>query len=257
MAELHKVPTGKFHPGYGCAIFAIMILTFGGIVTWMIYSGIAQDRQIATFTVENASPLPQLDVGDEDKLLLRKKLISFADNVDKGDEKTELSLEVKDCNALLALATEAGIGGKNGSQVYPDIIRIKRFDAVSAALETDLRYPIQKLTLVNIINSFTGQPPKEIRLLVGSATFKPDFDNGSFVVKIDAITVPGKPVSKGFVQNLQIAGWGDMLSLAKSENARIADTLKKITAWHITEDGSHLVLECSKAAPASTATPSH
>ncbi len=228
MAELHKVPTGKFHPGYGCAIFAIMILTFGGIVTWIIHSLLEQNRQIAGFTMEQADPMPIFSVSDSDKAALRAKLSAFAAAVEKS-EAVRLEMSVADCNVLLALATDAGIGGEDDSTPYPELLRFTGFDARARVLQSGIRLPMNKLP---------WQDGK--RFLVGSANFRPEIDNGSLVLKIEGVSVPGKTVPEGFVRNLKIWDW---LDVAKKKDVRIAEAIKKITAWHITEDGSHLVLD--------------
>lgn len=228
MAESQKIPTGKFHPGYGCAIFAIMILTFGGIVTWIIHSLLEMNRQIAGFTVEQAEPLPALGANDHDKAALRERLSAFAVALEKGED-AHLELSVADCNVMLALATDAGIGGDKESTPYPDLLRFTGFDAQARVLQTELRLPMNRLP---------WQDGK--RFLVGSATFRPEVDNGSLILKITGVSVPGKSVSEGFVNNLKVLDW---LDVAKKKDARIADALKHITTWRITEDGSRLVLD--------------
>ncbi|MCE9519380.1 MAG: hypothetical protein K8R87_07505 [Verrucomicrobia bacterium] len=228
MPDLNKVPTGKFNPGYGCAIFAMMILTFGGIVTWVIHSLLEQNRQIAGFTVEQAEPMPALGASDNDKEALREKLSAFAVAVEKGGA-AHLELSVADCNVMLALATDAGIGGDKESTPYPDLLRFTGFDAQSRVLQSEIRLPMNKLP---------WQDGK--RFLVGSATFRPEIDNGSLILKIEGVSVPGKPVPEGFVRNLKIWDW---LDVAKKKNTHIADALKKITAWRITENGAFLVLD--------------
>src|SRR6187455_879006 len=128
MPEVQKVPTSGFNPGYGCAIFVLMILTFGGIVTWVVHTLMEQDRQIATFTVERADPMPPAVVSEADRAALREKLSAFSALVDQGNA-AQLELSVAECNALLALATEAGIGGGNDSTPYPELMRFTGLDA--------------------------------------------------------------------------------------------------------------------------------
>ena len=217
-----------------------MILTFGGIVTWIVHSLLEQNRQIAGFTVEQAEPLPAFAVSDSDKANLRGRLSSFAAAVERS-EAAQLELSVADCNVLLAVATDAGIGGDKDSTPYPDLLRFTGFDAPARILKTDIRLPMNKLP---------WQEGK--RFLAGSATFRPEIDNGSLIVKVDGVSVPGKPVPEGFVRNLKIWDW---LDVAKKKDDRIAATLKKISAWHLMDDGTRLVLECRKTAPASAEKP--
>jgi hypothetical protein len=228
MPELQKVPTGKFHPGYGCAIFALMILTFGGIVTWIVHSLLEQNRQIAGFTVEQSEPLPALTVSDHDKAALRGRLSAFAIDAGKG-AKTRLELSVADCNVLLALATDAGIGGEKDSSPYPDLLRFSGFDAPARVLQTEIRLPMNKL------------PWQEgRRFLSGGAAFRPEIDNGSLVVRIENVSVPGKQIPEGFVRNLKVWDW---LDVAKKKDESIAAAFKRISAWHFEDDGKLLVLE--------------
>jgi hypothetical protein len=235
MPELQRAPIGKFHPGYGCAIFVLMILTFGGIVTWVVHTLMEQDRQIATFTVESADPMPPAVVSDADRAALREKLATFSASADKGDA-AQLELSVTECNALLALATDAGIGGGNDSTPYPQLLRFTGFDAPGRLIQSDIRLPMNKL------------PWQEgRRFLVGQATFRTEFDDGSLKLQIAGISVPGKPVSDGFVHNLK--NW-DWLDVAKKKDPRIAAALKRTQNMHFTEDGSKLILESGKIAPA-------
>ncbi len=237
MSKIEKVPTAQFNPFYGCAILVIMVLTFGGIVTWMIYSGIEQDRQIATFTTENAPPLPALGVSDGEKVALKNKLTLFAESVSKGDA-AQLSLSVDDANALLILAADAGIGEDKESLSYREMLRFTGFDNKSQFVSGSLRMPINKLPWAG----------GDKRYLVGSASFKPDVENGNFSLKIETITVPGKIVSEGFVNNMKTMDW---LSLAKQKDNKIAEALKKVSTCRIAEDGSALILDCAKTAPPS------
>lgn len=237
MPKIEKVPTAQFNPFYGCAILVIMVLTFGGIVTWMIYSGIEQDRQIATFTTENAPPLTPLVVSDNEKAALKNKLIMFADSATKGDA-AQLSLNSSEANTLLLLAADAGIGEDKESQSYREMLRFTGFDAKTQFVSADLRMPVNKLPWAS----------GDKRYLVGSASFKPVVENGTFSLKIETISVPGKTVSEGFVNNMRNMDW---LSLAKQKDAKIADALKKVSACRIADDDSALILDCAKTAPQS------
>lgn len=240
MPEPQKIVTGGFHPGYGCAIFALMILTFGGIVTWIVHSLLEQNRQIAGFTVEQLEPLPALAVSDRDKAELRGRLAAFATDSGNG-AKTRMELNVADCNVLLALATDAGIGGEKDSSPYPDLLRFTGFDALARVLQTEIRLPMNKL------------PWQEgRRYLAGGAAFRPEIDNGSLVVRIENVSVPGKPVPEGFVRNLKVWDW---LDVAKKKDETIAAALKRVSAWHFEEDGKLLVLECGGSATAPAAAP--
>lgn len=232
MAEVQKIPTGRFHPGYGCAIMAIMVLTFSGIVTWVVYSLLRQDREISGFTVEAARPLPAFAPGDAEKAALRQRLTAFSSGTAAG-ASAPLGLSPHDCNLTLALATDAGIGGDKDSSPYTDILRVTAFDPSARLIKADLRLPMNKL------------PWREgRRFLSGTATFRPDIENGSLVIRVADVEVPGKSVSEGFVRNLR--NW-DWLDIAKKRNPAFDEAMKRIASWRIAADGSALVLERSPA----------
>ncbi len=235
MSKIEKVPTAQFNPFYGCAILVIMVLTFGGIVSWMIYSGIEQDRQIATFTTENAPPPPPLVVSESEKASLKARLAVFAEDASKG-AAAQLSLDSAEANILLLLAAEAGIGEDKESLSYREMLRFAGFDAKAQLVNGDLRMPVNKLPWAG----------GDKRFLVGTATFKPVVENGSFCLRIETITVPGKTVSQGFVNNLKAMDW---LSLAKQKDGKISDALKKVSSSRIADDGRALILDCAKTVP--------
>lgn len=229
--EVQKIPTAGFNPGYGCAILALMILTFAGIVTWVVHSLLEQDRQISGFTIESAPALPTFTVSDAGKTALRQKFLAFADAAAKG--AAELTLEVNECNTALALATDAGIGGDKDSTPYPELLRITGFDTGARVLKTDIRLIMNKLPWRS------GH-----RYLVGYATFRPGIENGSFVIRVETIEVPGRTVPEGFVRNMKIWDW---LDVAKKKDSRISDALKRVSSWRIAADGSLLILEAGAA----------
>ena len=245
MAEVQKIPTGKFNPGYGCAILVIMVLTFSGIVTWVIHSLMEQNRQIAGFTQEKAEPLPEIKITDEQKAALKTRLIEFSDKAAKGEE-VSLSLNVEDCATLFALSTDFGIGGSGESEPYLDLMRVSGFDAKARLLKTDLRLAMNNLKWDGLGRIFSGHLPWTIgrRYLVGTATFKPDIENGSFVIRVDTVTVPGKDVAEGFVKNLK--NW-DWLDPAKKKIGAADEAMKKVSSWRMAEDGRAIILECKKA----------
>jgi hypothetical protein len=235
MPELQKIPTGKFHPGYGCAIFVLMILTFGGIVTWVVHTLLEQNRQITAFTVERADPMPPASASDADRSALREKLSAFGAAAENGDA-AHLTLSVAECNVLLALATDAGIGGGNDSTPYSELLHFTGFDESKRLIHSDIRLPMNKL------------PWQEgRRFLVGQATFQTEIENGSLNLQIVGISVPGKTVPDGFVHNLKSWDW---LDVAKKKDPRIATALKRTSNMHFSEDGRNLILECAKITPA-------
>ena len=229
MTKTRKDPTGGYNPFFGCAILVIVICTFGGIVGWVLYSGYRQDKEIGMFTVDNAEPLPSPALSPNLKATLVTKLITFGESA-RANQPASLSLTWEELNALLEIAAEFEVAD------YRGIVAFTGIDGAKKELLADLRWPMNRLSLSD----------KSKRFLVGEGGFKPVIENGSFDLKIDTLSVPGKEVSYGFLRNLQTWPW---LNLAKLK-PQIAETMKKVTSWDIPADGSVLVIEAKPGAPA-------
>jgi len=230
MTKIIKVPTGPYHPGYGCAIFIIMILTFSGILTWAAYTFFKQDKEIAAFTQETVEPFPKIEPTDAEKAALEAKLKAFSIATGKN-EAADLSLSVPEMNDLLVFAAQAGIGGQEGSLPYIDILRFRKLLAAEKRIVTDIHLPMNKL------------PWKEgKRFLVGTAIFEPMIDEKTaFEVKLETIDSPGKTINEGFMNNFIVMPW---LSIAK-QKPEISAALAKVSSFEITPDGKTLVLHAT------------
>ena len=231
MSKLEKTPTGPFNPFYGCAILAIMVLTIVGIISWMFYSLLQQDREIASFAADSAPPFPAVTLTAEDKAALLGKLSAFAKAAADGPSAT-VSLSIGELNGLLALAADAHLGEEKGGTPYLDMLRFSGLDAATKILRADIHLPVNRLPWLG-----EGR-----RFVIGSALFKPAVENNSFDLKIDELKVPGKPVSEGFVNNLRLMPW---LSVAKLK-PEIAAPLSKVTSFEISPDGTTLTLKTGK-----------
>ena len=232
MPQFKKTPTGPFHSGYGCLIFIIMALTFGAIIGWAAYTLLKQNNEIASFTTEEAKPLPAIVLSDTDKTALADKLKAFAQTT-AAKQTAALALSIADLNALLVLAQDNAIGNQEGSAPYMEMLRITGLDAKEKLIRTDIRLPINKLPLIG----------KGTRYLIGTATFKPEIMGGSFDIKVQNITVPSKTVSEGFLYQLRDLPW---LSVAKLK-PDIAAALGKVTSFEISADERTLVLRSAAA----------
>jgi hypothetical protein len=229
MAEIEKVPTGKHHPGYGCAIFIIAILVLGGSITWMIYSGLEQDRQISTFTVEEAPPLQTATPSAEQKDELKKRLADFSKASAAGPAK--LSLNVTDLNTLVVLCADTGLKDAD----YRGIVWFTGMDAKDHLLKADIRWKMNNLPFTQ----------RKDRYLVGKADFKPEIEGSGVDLRIDDLTVPDKKVPEGFVGQLHNMPW---LNVVKTK-PEIAEVLKRVTSAQVTPEGS-LILEAKPLPPA-------
>lgn len=221
-----KEPVSASNPFYGCAIMIIAALTFGGIVSWMLYSGYKQDREIASFTVNDAQPLPAAELTDAHRAEVQGKLDAFTKVAMNGKPVT-LTLSVEEMNKVIALAGEKKIGNYD----YRGIIRITSLDAKAGRMHADIRWQMNNLPL--------SKAPD--RFLVGSAVFVPKIENGSFDIYLDTVNVPGKTVSPGFIGQLQTIPW---LAVMKNDK-NVADVLKHVNTVEFTEDGSSIVLKAN------------
>ncbi|QIF01882.1 hypothetical protein [Roseimicrobium sp. ORNL1] len=231
-----KEPVSGSNPFYGCAIMIIAALTFGGIVSWMLYSGYKQDKEIASFTVNNAPPLPAAELTDADRAEVQGKLESFS-KVSANGKAVTLTLSLDELNQIVALAGEKKIGNYD----YRGIVRFTSLDAKAGRLHADIRWQMNNFP-------FSKAPD---RFLVGSAVFLPRVENGSFDLYLENVDVPGKTVSPGFVGHLQTIPW---LAVMKNDK-NVAEVLKRVTSFEFTSEGSAIMLKTSEGAPAG-ATPS-
>lgn len=223
MPKLERIPTGPFNPFYGCAIMIIIASLMGGFVTWTIYSGLRQDKEIGEFTVDRADPVPVAEVSPSEREELTQKLTGFATAAREG-RPASLSLTVSELNALIVLAGDAGIAD------YRGMVKFTGLDPATQTLLADLCWPLNRLP-------FSGQGK---RYLTGQGSFKPSISApATFEVHIDTLSIPGRTVSTGFLNSLRTWPW---LNLAKV-NPAVSDTLKTVTSFEFSPDSSTLTLK--------------
>ena len=221
-----KEPVSGSNPFYGCAILIIAACTFGGIIGYTLYSGYKQNKEIDSFTVHDAPPLPVAELSDASRTALQGKLDSFT-KVAQNKKPVKIPLGVDELNQLITLAGEKEVAD------YRGIMRFTGLDAKTGRILADIRWKMNNLP-------FTKAPD---RFLVGSAVFVPKVGNGTFDLYIETVTVPGKAVSPGFIGQLQNIPW---LNLAKLK-PEIADVMKLVNNFEFTGDGSSFVLEANAA----------
>lgn len=229
MSSVQKEPTAPFNPFYGCTILVIAVLTFGGIVAWVLYSGYRQDQEISQFTTDNAPSLPVPTPTEGQKTALLTKLDAFEDASANG-KSVPLLLSVEELNTLIVVAGEKGVAD------YRGIVRFTGMDAKAQLLLTDLCWEINRLP--------GSDGPK--RFLVGQGGFKLYIDKGSLDLHVETLNVPGKTVSTGFLSSLRTWPW---LNLAKVK-PEVKAVLERITSFEFTPDGTGLVLHAGPPAPA-------
>ena len=231
MSKVEKTPTGPFNPFYGCTILLIMVLTILGIVSWMVYSLLKQDKEISLFSTETVPAFPSVAASEADKAALLTKLTAFAKAASEG-HATSLALTIPDLNNLLVLAADQHIGEDKGGTPYLDMLRFTKLDPATKTILADIHLPMHKLP-------WAGQGK---RYVVGTAIFKPAMESNSFDLRLDDLKVPGKLVNEGFLNNIRLMPW---LSVAKLD-AKISAPLAKVTSFEISADGSTLTLKTGK-----------
>jgi hypothetical protein len=231
-AKVQKVPTGNFHPCYGCAILILAFLVFGGLVTWTLYSGWEQDRQISTFSETSPKPTQLATPTTEEKDLLKARLAEFSSASKTGPAK--LTMTVSDLNTLLILSLDVSDIPQLKEAKYPGMVWFTAMDEKAQMIKADVCLTLHGLP-------FIGHE----KYLVAHAAFKPEIGNTGLEFHIDNVEVPGKTVPEGFMFQMRTLPWLNLVKL----KPEFADLLKRVTSAQVTPEGA-LVLEAKPAAPA-------
>lgn len=217
MARIQKEPTAEFNPGYGCFIMLAAIVIFGGIISWSAYTLFEQNRLLDTITVDQPVSWPDLPASDS--AALQARLGEFGKAALENRAAT-LDLTLDEINTLIAIAPDTGYGS------YAKLVRIKRADPANKSLIADVSLPIKRLKF--------WEPP---RYLNGEAGYRIDIIPGEGPdAKLTALTVPGKSVPDGVVDNMQIWPW--VAPYRKIDS--LAPTLRAIQHIEVTATGLQL-----------------
>ncbi|MCB1207747.1 MAG: hypothetical protein KDK97_00405 [Verrucomicrobiales bacterium] len=217
MARTQKEPTAEFNPGYGCFIMLAAIIIFGGIISWSAYTLFEQNRLLDTITVDQAVTWPEIRASDT--TALNARLSDFGKAAMENREAT-LDLTIEEINTLIAIAPDTGYGS------YAKLVRVKRADPASKTLIADVSLPIKRLKF--------WEPP---RYLNGEAGYTIDIIKGEGPdAKLTSLTVPGKTVPDGVVDNMQIWPW--VAPYRKIDS--LAPTLRAIQHIEVTTTGLQL-----------------
>lgn len=215
MTPITKEPTGSYSPFYGCAIIAMAAMIFGGIIAWSAYSFLKQDSEIAKFTVDQPAPLLRQALSVPDQAALKTKLSAFAEQALAGKPAT-LTLSLVELNTLTELAPDTGYGN------YKDMIAFKALKP-GDTLMADVCLPFNAKFWEN-----------KKRYAIGEAAFVLDItkDTGPDL-HVTSLSVPGKPVSEGFIQTLSFSRW----LTPYQKLPALAPVMKAIKKATVTADG--------------------
>ncbi len=218
MAKIVKQPTAAFNPFYGCAIMAIAIVIFVGIVSWSVYSLTKQDSESAKFAVDQPVKPVASRLDGASLEALKQRLQGFAAEVKAGKAAT-LELKVPELNALMEIAPDTGYGN------FTEMIAFKEVKD-GKELIADVCFPLNKMKF------WEGK-----RYVVGQASFGVEMvkDAGPDL-KLQSLTVPGKQVNPGFFE--AFSGWHWLTPYHKLE--ALAPVMKAVKTIKITSTGVEL-----------------
>ncbi len=194
----------------GCLLFlvgGVWLLVLGGWMLWTLYG---QLREIRTFTDAAAKPVSPAQPAAEVVAALRSRISEFGAAVSRK-EKTELRLTVEDLNNLLASGEEVqGMRENARVESIGDTVKVQ----ISVALN--------------------GVPFSGERLFLnGTAEVAPAVDKAKGLkLRTLNLTVPGRTVTEGFLNQYKEAGHLDTLlfdPLRVSKTPGVADVMKQIS----------------------------
>lgn len=188
MARFEKKPTAPFSPFYGCFIIVTAIVVFGGLVTWVVYALLSQDRQISQFTVDQPASLGAVTLAPDARAALDKKVADFSAAASSG-QPAALTLTVSELNFLIVNAPDPGS--------YREMIRIRATDPQRQALIADVCLPMNRAKF------WEGKK----RYLIGEAAFVVSVTKEGLDANVADVKVPGKEVPAGFVGAFANFGW--------------------------------------------------
>ncbi len=223
-------PTDNKSPFAGCTIFILAGLIVIGVIFWAIYSLKFQEREIAKFTQETASPRPLLKVDENTSALndLKHRLNTFAEDL-QGGRKAKLELKADDMN-----------------------LGISAFDEFNELRETFFVEKIEAGKMQVGINYKLGNSlfSKRNNHLIGTAFAKPELHPGEVVLEIDKISVPGAELPKEFLDHLS----KHRITEKYKDHPVLGAAMKKLTSIGVKDDSIELVADPA-AAPVTVTKP--
>lgn len=173
---------------YGClslAVLGLLVIVLGVVGYFVVKSTVA--RWTNDYTETTPALVEKVEYPRAKMDALRAQLAAFKDALDKGTNQIELVLTADDLNALIG--QEKGIQGK-------------LFVRIDDRIKGELSLPLDDM----------GPLKLKGRYLNGTVTFKVALANGALDVRLDDVTVKGKPLpamllsefkKQNFAQNFQ------------------------------------------------------
>lgn len=173
---------------YGClslAVLGLLVLVLGVVGYFVVKSTVT--RWTNDYTETTPALVEKVEYPRAKMDALRAQLAAFKDALDKGTNQIELVLTADDLNALISQEKE---------------IQGKLFVRIDDRIKGELSLPLEDM----------GPLKLKGRYLNGSVTFKVALANGALDVRLDDVTVKGKPLpgmlssefkKQNFAQNFQ------------------------------------------------------
>jgi len=164
---------------YGClslAVLGLLVIVLGVVGYFVVRSTVA--RWTNDYTETTPALVEKVEYPRAKMDALRAQLAAFKDALDKGTNQMELVLTADDLNALIA--QEKGIQGK-------------LFVRIDDRIKGELSLPLEDI----------GPFKLKGRYLNGTVTFKVVLANGALDVRLDDVTVKGKPLPGMFLSGLK------------------------------------------------------
>jgi hypothetical protein len=194
-------PRGCFF--YGCLSLAVLGLLVVGLIAGVVYLA---KRTINAYTSAAPAMVEKVEYTPAQMEVLKARLAAFGDALNKGNKDMELVLTADDLNALIS--QEKGLQGR-------------LFVRIDDRIKGELSLPLDDI----------GPLKLKGRYLNGAVTFKVALIQGAPDVRLDDVTVKGKPLppmllaefkKQNFARDLQNDPQ-TATNLAKFESVRITN----------------------------------
>jgi len=169
-------PPAPRGPLPGCIIISIGVLVFASLITFSIWTGIRQNQAIDEFTDENPDKLPVERLEENAAAGLDAGLRALG-NAARAGTAAELRLDAAQLNHLIA--TDPALAELRGQ------LHIERISG--STISCRMSYPMNTLPWSNTR-----------RFLNARLELRPELSEGEPVLRVAAITVPGRDLPAWF-----------------------------------------------------------
>lgn len=186
--EAPKAPPEYYEPQprqrgcffYGCVFASVLSVLLIIVIGGLIYMGVrVAYRFIDEWTSTAPMELPKVQVTEDQRKMVKERVDTFREALEKGTAVEPLVLTGDDLNALIEDSEE--FRGKIHARVEGDKLKAK------------ISFPLDKI----------GLAPFRGRYLNGLAELKASLNNGVLIVTLDSLEVNGKRPPDAFLAQLR------------------------------------------------------